>query len=128
MSLLSDLQAARPEELGESPWAPFQKSMPVLVPGLTISKLEVFGDGRVGIRGKSPLRGTGMFYLMLVLAGAGTGRPDGTREVRLGIDRYRDQADLMIYDKPVKAWLDPQPGAVAAWLTGVLTTMDPYTR
>lgn len=127
MSLLTDLRAAAPAELDESPWLAFRRAMPVLVPGLEITKLETHNNGRVGARGKTPMQGTGRYYFVLVLDPIGTGRADGRRELRLGVSKYRDEADSMIYELPFTTWVDPRPGAVAVWLAGVLLTRTPYS-
>ena len=126
MSLLQDLRAAAPAELDESPWLAFRRVMPILVPGLEITKLETRSNGRVAARGKTPMRGAGRFYFVLILDSVGTGRASGMRELRLGISKYRDEADMMIYDRPFSTWVDPQPGAVAVWLAGVLLTRTLY--
>ena len=127
MGLLNDLKAAAPVNMGENQWNLLRRVMPVLVPDFEMSKLDVFNNGRIGLRAKSPMQGAGRYYVVLVLEPVGTGRDDGTRQVLLGVDRYRDEADAMVYSKPYSAWLDPKPGAVAAWLAGVLLTQDPYS-
>jgi len=127
MSLLSDLRAAAPTDADEPPWMTFKRVMPLLVPGFEISRLDTYSGGRVGLRARSPIAGQGRYYVVMVLEPVGTGLEDGRREVLLGLARYRDEADAMIYDQPIRAWVDPQPGAVAAWLTGVLMTQDPYS-
>jgi hypothetical protein len=127
VSLLGDLRAAAPTDVTESPWRAFTRAMPLLVPDLEITKLETHADGRMATRGKSPMAGQGRYYFVLTMGGIGTGRADGTREVRLGVARYRDEADASLYDRPFMAWLEPQPGVVAVWLAGVLLVEDPYS-
>lgn len=127
MSLLADLRAAAPTDVDEPPWMTFKRVMPLLVPGFEIVKMDTYSDGRVGLRARTPMEGKGRYYLVMVLEPVGTGLKDGRREVRLGVAKYRDEADVMIYDRPFRAFVDPQPGAVAAWLTGVLMTQDPYS-
>lgn len=127
MSLLAGLRAMGPDENGESPWQAFKTLMPLMVPGFELTKLETHGDGRVAMRGKSPMGGQGRYYLVLTMDGVRDSRPDGTREVRLGVARYRDEADAMLYDNPHRAFVDPAPTAVVAWLTGVLHTENPYS-
>lgn len=128
MSLLRDLQAAAPSDPGENPWAVVRRAMPLLVPGFELVKLDTYSDGRIGMRARSPMGGKGRYYVVLVMEPVGTGLPDGRREVRLGIAQYRDEADAMIYDRPFRAYVDPQPGAVVAWLTGVLQTESPFSE
>lgn len=128
MSLLSDLKAATPPDDGSHPWEVIGRVMPLIVPGFELTRLDVFSGGRVAMRGKSPMRGSGRFYVVLVMSGVGTGREDGTREVLLGVDRYQAEADAMIFSRPFRAYLDPQPGAVAAWLAGVLLTEEAHSE
>lgn len=128
-SLLADLKAATPPEgADEHPWALFKRALPLLVPGAEVSKMSVFNDGRVGVRVRSPLRGIGSFYVVAVMDRVGTGLPDGRREVRLGASNYRDEADAMVYDSPIVGWIEPQPGAMVAWVAGVLLTTRLYDR
>ena len=74
------------------------------------------------------MQGKGRYYFVLAMEGVGAGREDGTRLVRLGVSGYRDEADALLYDNPFFAYVDPQPGAVAAWLTGVLLTEGVYSE
>ena len=128
MSLLTDLRAAAPVDADENPWLTFKRAMPLLVPDLEVTKLETGSDGRVGVRGRTPMKGTGRYYFVLTLDPVGTGREDGTRLVRLGVSSYRDECDAMLYDRPFHTYVDPQPGAVAVWMAGVLLTEDAYSE
>jgi len=127
MSLLSDLRAAAPTDAAEPPWMAFKRVMPLLVPGFELTKMEVFSDGRVGVRARSPMQGKGRFYVVLVMDKVGTGTSDGRRAVRMGVSQYRDEADAMIFNRPFYAVLDPQPGAVGAWVAGILLTQDQHS-
>lgn len=127
MSLLADLKAATPDLESETPpWWLLKRALPLLVPGSEVTKIETFSDGHVGLRGRSPMRGSGRFYIVATLDKVGTGLADGRREARMGISKYRDEADAQIFDRPFKAYIDPQPGAMAAWMAGVLLTEDPH--
>jgi len=124
--MLAGLRAAAPADLDENPWDSFRRVMPVLVPGLEITKMQTFSGGRVGVRARSPMQGSGRFYVVLTHEGVDKGLSDSRRETLLGVDRYRDQADLMVYDNPFSAFLEPQPGVVAAWMAGILLTRTLY--
>ena len=128
MSLLTDLKEAAPTATEESKWALLRRVLPVLVPGLEVTKVTIFGDGRLGMRGKSPMQGKGKHYFVLTMDPVRDGRPDGTREVRLGIAVYRDEADARLYDRPFRVFLKPEPGMVTAWLVGVLMTEDVHSE
>ena len=125
MSMLAGLRAATPVDLEENPWDVLRRTMPLLVPGFELTKLDVVNDGRIGLRARSPLSGDGRYYVVMVMDGVDKTLADGTRAVLAGISKYRDSADAMVYDSPFRAELDPQPGAVAAWLAGLLLTEQP---
>lgn len=128
VSLLSDLRAARPDlEDGVHPWNLVQRTLPLLVSGAEVTKVDIHADGHVGVRLRAPMKGSGRYYVVVVMGKVGTGLPDGRREVLLGASKYRDEADAMIFDRPFRAWLEPQPGVVTAWIAGVLLTSDPYS-
>jgi hypothetical protein len=127
LSLLAGLRAAAPADLQEPPWNLFKRTLPLLVPGFELTKMETFSGGRVGVRGRSPLRGAGRFFVVMVMDEVDKGLPDGRREVRAGVSKYRDEADLQIFDRPFWAYVDPQPGAVAVWLAGILLTEEQYS-
>jgi hypothetical protein len=126
MSLLADLRAAAPVDAEEPPYWLLKRLIPLLVPGAEVTKVETFSDGHVGVRARSPMRGSGRFYVVAVLDKVGTGLPDGRREVLMGASRYRDEGDAMIFDRPWRGYIEPQPGAMAAWMAGVLLTEDPH--
>lgn len=126
MSLLGDLRAAAPVDVDEPPFFLLKRALPLLVDGAEVTKVETFSDGHVGVRARSPMRKSGRFYVVATLDRVGTGLPDGRREVRMGVSKYRDEADAMIFDRPFKAFIDPQPGAMVAWMAGVLLTQDPH--
>ncbi len=126
MSLLTDLRAATPVEDDEPPWWLLKRAIPLLVPGAEVTKMETFSNGRVGARVRSPMAGTGSYYVVATLDKVGTGLPDGRREVRLGASKYRAEADMMVFDAPFIGWIEPTPGAMAAWVAGVLLTRTPY--
>lgn len=126
MSLLAELREASPVDDAEQPWELFRRVMPALVPGFQLTRMDVFAGGRVTMRAKSPMRGQGKYYLVLTISGAG--RAGEARDCRLGVSAYRDEADVRLIDRPFQAFLDQQPGAVAAWLAGVLLAEDPHSE
>lgn len=127
MSLLGDLRAATPDlEADEPPWFLLKRAIPLLLRGAEVTKIETFSDGHVGVRARSPMRGSGRFYVVAVLDKVGTGLPDGRREVLMGVSKYRDEADAQIFDRPFRGHIEPTPGAMAVWMAGVLLTEDPH--
>lgn len=117
MSLLEGLRAQ--PDLAESapPWALVQRMLPKLVPSATVRKMSVFNTGAVHIDGTAPLARSGRFYYAAVLE---VGFGSDPREIRLGVSRYRDEAAMRVIDAPVRVLIEPEPGAVVAWLAGTM--------
>lgn len=127
MALLDDLRAASHDTAAaEPPFFLLKRALPLLVPRLEVTKMEVFSEGRVTVRVRSPLGGQGRFYGVAILDKVGTSLPDGRRKIMLAAGKYRDEGDAMLVDHPFEGYIEPTPGGMACWMAGVLLTRSLY--
>lgn len=128
MSLLDELRSD-PQLIEEAPsWVLLRDTLPLIVPRCEVKRMEVFNTGRVTVRGRSPLGGRGLLYFAAELDGR-NGSP--MRPVYLSLSRYRDEAEAGLIHKPFAGRIAGEPGAMTAWLAGVLLTRtlaDTFTQ
>lgn len=141
MSLLSELRDAPASDYqGENPWGLVSRMVPLLVPNAEIREIRLV-RGQVAVRGSAPRRAQRRYFVAVLhnlddsVAAARESilrvpeRPHGqeVRLAQLGLARYRDDAEGNYFAAPFLAWLPPLPGAMVAWMAGVLLAADGET-
>lgn len=116
MSLLAQLRAtdATPVE-DRPPWSLTERGLRILVGGFEARATVIRGD--VEVRGNRPGK-----WLIARLHTDREDGPPGKRLAKMSLGTSRDDVEENYYALPWSAWIDPEPGALAAWIAGIMLT------
>jgi hypothetical protein len=127
MSLLEDLRLNPTVDRhgNQNPWELVSRGLPLLVHGCEVTDLSIH-RGAVAVRGRVA-QGKSWRYFLAVLANEAeslaANPPTGEeRLIRMGLSRAKYEVDGNYYSSPWKGWIRPVPGAMTAWIAGVLLT------